>query len=371
MAHIDNVLIIGGGFSGMSAAIELRKRGVAVDLVEIDPGWRNYGAGITLSSSTLRALKDLGVLPEVIERGFCADEIVVCDGEGRQVAVIAMEKVAGPEWPAGGGIMRPVLADILAKATRASGTDVMLGTTFSAIREDADGVEVELTNGKTRRYDLVVGADGLFSKVRTTLFPDAPRPQPSGQGVWRAVLPRRVDRPTLYHGPNSKIGLNPVSRDEMYIFVNETRGTEYIPEDQLPALLRATLEGFGGLIAELEPTIGPDSRIVYRPLEGLLMPLPWSTGRVLLIGDAVHSTTPHLASGAGIGIEDAIVLADEVGRGGGVAEVLARHAQRRWERCRMVVESSRRLGEIEQGHGSKDEHTALMREAQRVLAQPL
>jgi len=99
-----------------------------------------------------------------------------------------------------------------------------------------------------------------------------------------------------------------------------------------------------------------------------LTPRPWSRGRVVLIGDAIHATTPHLAAGAGIGIEDAIVLAEEVASATRVEAALQAFEQRRWERCRMVVENSARLGEIEAQGGDQQEHGRIMRESIMALA---
>ena len=101
------------------------------------------------------------------------------------------------------------------------------------------------------------------------------------------------------------------------------------------------------------------------------MPRPWSKGRVVLIGDAVHATTPHLASGACIGIEDAIVLAEEIGARGQRRKGAESFEDRRWERCRMVVENSVRLGEIEITNGDKAEHADIMRKSMMALAAPI
>ena len=157
------ILIIGGGFSGMSAAIELRKQGAEVDLVEIDAGWRSYGAGISLGGATLRAFRTLGVLDAFLQQGSATDGVHLCAPHGPKVAELPTPRLAGPDVPGGGAIMRPVLARILADATRASGANVHLGCTFTAIEQDADGVDVSFTDGQRRRYDLVIGADGLFS----------------------------------------------------------------------------------------------------------------------------------------------------------------------------------------------------------------
>jgi 2-polyprenyl-6-methoxyphenol hydroxylase-like FAD-dependent oxidoreductase len=371
----QRVLIIGGGFSGMAAAIELRKQGVDVDLVEIDPGWRSYGAGISLGGATLRAFARLGTLETFLAQGNASDGVDICLPHGPKVASLPTPRLAGPEVPGGGGIMRPVLARILAEATRASGTDVRLGCTFTAIEQDANGVDVTFTDGQRRRYDLVIGADGLYSKVREAVFPGAQKPRYSGQAVWRAVLPKpaEISTATMWIGPRVKPGVNLVSKTEIYLFVTEPRPTnDFVDPATFATHLRALLADFSApTLQTIREQIGPDSNIVFRPLEGLLMPRPWSSGRVVLIGDTVHATTPHLASGACIGIEDAIVLSEEFASHAQVPTALAAFEQRRWERCRMVVENSARLGEIEIAGGDKDEHARIMRESLMALAQPI
>jgi len=371
----SRILIIGGGFSGMSAAIQLRKQGAEVDLVEIDPGWRSYGAGISLGGATLRAFRTLGILEAFLAQGSATDGVDLCLPHGPKVAELPTPRIAGADVPGGGAIMRPVLARILADATRASGANVRLGCTFTTIEQDAEGVDVGFTDGSRQRYDLVIGADGLYSKVREAVFPQAPRPQYSGQAVWRAVLPRppEITTATMWMGPRIKPGVNPVSKTEMYLFVTEPRPTnDHVDPASFPALLRDLLADFPApTLQAIRDQIGPDSQIVYRPLEGLLMPCPWFSGRVVLIGDTVHATTPHLASGACIGIEDALVLAEELGRTAVVGEALAAFEARRWERCRMVVQNSGRLGDIEIAGGDKEEHARIMRESLMALAQPI
>jgi 2-polyprenyl-6-methoxyphenol hydroxylase-like FAD-dependent oxidoreductase len=114
-----------------------------------------------------------------------------------------------------------------------------------------------------------------------------------------------------------------------------------------------------------------EATIDYRPLANLLVPLPWNRGRVIMIGDTVAATTPHLASGAGIGIESGIVLAEELGRCDDLQEALDRFHERRWERCRMVVKNSERLCMIEIEGGDKAEHAQIMRESMAALREPI
>jgi 2-polyprenyl-6-methoxyphenol hydroxylase-like FAD-dependent oxidoreductase len=363
---LKTILIIGGGFSGMSA----------VDLVEVDSGWRSYGAGISLGGATIRAFKTLGIVEQFLEHGNGSDGISLCAPPGMEIAQLPTPRLAGPDLPGGGAIMRPALAKILAEATRASGVKVRLGCTFAAIQQDDDGVDVTFTDGQRQRYDVVIGADGLNSKLREAVFPDAPKPRYTGQCVWRMVLPRPADiqRPTMWMGmPKIKVGVNPVSKTEMYLFVTEDRpNNDRLDPADFPAILAGLLARFPApAVQAIKAQIAEKSDIVYRPLEGLLLPKPWYLGRVVLIGDAVHATTPHLASGACIGIEDAIVLADELRNAGSVASALEAFQNRRWERCRMVVENSLRLGELEVSGGDKEEQARIMQSSLMALGAPI
>jgi 2-polyprenyl-6-methoxyphenol hydroxylase-like FAD-dependent oxidoreductase len=376
MKAIQRTLVIGGGFSGMSAAVELRKRGIEVDLVEIDEGWRSYGAGISIGGATLRALRTLGVLDAFLARGSAGDLLTLRRRDGQILDHVPTPRLAGADVPGEGAIMRPVLAEILADATRAAGTRVLLGTSARSIVQDAEGAEVLLTNGERRRYELVVAADGLYSKTRSMLMPDAAAPRYSGQSVWRAVLPRHtaVGNATMWLGmPGTKVGLNPVSSAQMYMFITEDRpARDYLEPDSFVECMRSLLAPFEcPVLQAARDGLGEHSQIVFRPLENLLVPQPWHRGRVVLIGDAVHATTPHLASGACIGIEDAIVLAEEVERADSVAQALQRFGARRWERCRMVVENSARLGELEMAKEGREEQQQLLRQSMAALAAPI
>lgn len=375
MSAVKSVLIVGGGCAGTCAAIQLRKLGIAVDLVERNPDWGSYGAGISISGPSLRALDTIGVLPQVLAKGRGTDGLDLFTPDGKLLASLPTPRLGGSNIPGQAGIMRPVLSSILEEATRQAGTRIRLGSSITTITQSPDGVEVLFEDGSKGRYDLLVGADGLFSRVRQLVLPNAPAPRYSGQAVWRAVLrtPPEVQRVCMFMGPRTKVGFNPVSAEEMYMFVTEDRPTNdrLDPAELEPQLSRLLAPFPARVIRDVRASLGSDARIVFRPLEGLLVPLPWVVGRVVLIGDAVHATTPHLASGAGIGFEDAIVLAEEIGRAGDAASALQAFQNRRWDRCRMVVQNSGRLGEIEMTGGSQEEHAQLMQQTMAALAQPI
>ncbi|MDR6192522.1 2-polyprenyl-6-methoxyphenol hydroxylase-like FAD-dependent oxidoreductase [Agrobacterium pusense] len=372
-AGIDKALIIGGGFAGMTAAARLARQGVEVDLLEIDPGWRSYGAGISLHGSTLRVLNELGLLHRFMEEGFASDGVQIRGPDDRILVTLPTPRVAGPDVPGGGGIMRPALAKILQEEVVAAGVNVRLGATFSTIEDREDGVWVDIGDGSPKRYDLAIGADGLYSRIRATLFPEAPKPRFIGQSVWRAVLPRlaEITTVTMWLGPKLKVGINGVSTDKAYLFLTEDKEVnDFVAPDTFVETLRALLRQFPSpIIQSVADQLSEENQVIYRPLEQMLMPRPWRKGRVALIGDAVHATTPHLAAGACIGIEDAMVLAQEIGRAATVDAALAAFETRRWERCRMVVENSGRLADIEIHGGSREEHAAIMGASMKTLAE--
>lgn len=373
MATVHKLLVVGGGIGGMSAAITLRRSGVQVDLVDLDPGWRVYGAGITITGATLRAFKALGILDEVLENAYTGDGIQVCDRSGQRLAVVPTP-AAEAGVPGCGGIMRPLLHSILSRRTLDAQVQVRLGLTVDRLESDADGVDVLFSDASEGRYDLVVGADGVFSRVRDLLFPHAPRPQYTGQCVWRMVArrPPAIDRRHFFLGGPVKVGLTPVSADRMYLFLLET--TPRPPVLDEPALARGLatlLEGYGGPLANILDDRVPGTPIVLRPLEGFLLPRPWQRGRALLIGDAAHPTTPQLASGAGMAVEDALVLGEVLRSAPTVEQALEAFMARRYERCRLVVENSLEIGRREQRCAPIEEQTQLVEQSLRVLAEPI
>ena len=369
------VLVVGGGIAGMAAAIRFAEGGARVRLIDIDPQWRVYGAGITITGPTLRAMDALGILDRVIEEGHVADGVIVCSRSGERISTIATPSlVPGRPQCGAGGILRPVLHRIMSDRIRMLAVEVRLGATVKGLDPSMRPVRVAFSDGENGEYDLVVGADGIASAMRTLLFPDAARPRFAGQACWRLMLPRApdIDRRHFYLGGPVKVGLNPVSRTQMYMFLLEQIASNaWIPEPEFPARLCALLDGFGGALERVRAAVGDHSSIVYRPLEGLLLPAPWHEGAVVLIGDAVHATTPQLASGAGMSIEDALVLADEVIASASIEDALSNFMSRRYERCRLVVENSLEIGRLEVSKAPAGAQAEVVQRSLDILAQAI
>ncbi|WP_088307435.1 FAD-dependent monooxygenase [Novosphingobium sp. B 225] len=374
ISSIASALIVGGGIGGMAAAISLARAGVKVDLIDLDPDWRVYGAGITITGPTLRAYSQLGLLDRIKQEGAVTDHSRIRLFNG-QILRVLDEPVIEEGLPATGGIMRPVLHRIMQDAVRALDIPVRLGLTVTALSETGDAVDATFSDGSSGRYDLVIGADSVFSGVRDLCFPHMGPAQPTGQGCWRISIrkpPEQDNMGEFYFGAEAPCGITICGEDAVYLFLltPHVEREEHLSDDELFDHLQAHLAPFGGNAGWIRDNMTRADWINYRPLAAVLQPRPWSNGRVVLLGDAVHATTPHLASGAGMAVESAIVLAQELARNASVNAALQAYEDRRFDRCRDVIESSVAIGQLQLDHGRPDQIAGLIEGALARLNEP-
>ena len=373
ISSIATALVVGGGIGGMATAISLAERGVRVHLIDLDPDWRVYGAGITITGPTLRAYRRLGLLDSIKQAGAITNKTRLFRYDGTHLHDLD-EPVIEEGLPATGGIMRPVLHRIMQNRVHELKIPVALGLTVTALDEIDDGIEATFSDGTKNRYDLVVGADSVFSTVREIAYPHMGPPQPTGQACWRISMrkPPGLEMAEFFLGHYNPCGITPCSPDDIYMWMltpHEERET-FMDEEELFTTLKGLLADFGGNAGWIHDNMTRQDWINYRPLAAALQPRPWSNGRVVLVGDAVHATTPHLASGAGMAVESGIVLAEELAKAATVAEALANYEERRFERCRDVIESSVAIGRLQLEHGSPDAHKAILEGALARLNEP-
>jgi 2-polyprenyl-6-methoxyphenol hydroxylase-like FAD-dependent oxidoreductase len=354
---VRHVVVVGAGVAGPTLALALNRLGVEVELVEGQQVWQPVGVGVTLMGPALRALRAIGLIDRAVGSGAPVYRLAIGDASGEVTSVEALPRLNGPRYPGLVQISRPEFHAIVADAVRDAGIPVRLGVTVDAIRRVDDGrLEVRFSDCERAHCDLVVGADGIYSRVRALAFPEVPKPRFTGQAVWRAVVDRpegfepMFDEGTMYlfQSRGRSAGVIPTSGRRLHLFlVQDAASRSRPPTDALPALLRGLLADYGGFLGLLGDRITSPSEVVWHALEVLLAPSPWYRHGTVLIGDAAHTTTPHLASGAAIAIEDAIVLADELGAQEGLEEALESFMRRRFDRCRMVLEDSVQLCEWE------------------------
>jgi 2-polyprenyl-6-methoxyphenol hydroxylase-like FAD-dependent oxidoreductase len=352
MARVKNALIIGGGIGGLSAGIALRKAGLKVDLVEVHREWNVYHVGIVVQGNAIRAMAALGVANQCVAAGFPYDGLEFRDLEGTLLADIHGIPLAGAGYPSDLGLTRPALHAILLSAARAAGVNIRLGATYTELRDSAAGVMVRFTDDSVQNYDVVVGADGVNSKVREHLFGPELKPSYTGQGVWRYNVPRpkELARAQMFVGlPAGKCGFIPLTNTEGYVLLVQAEPADmHIPDAELAPAFRQRLSRCTGVMAQLREHIVDSRLVVYRPLKAIFMPQPWHRGRIILIGDAVHATTPHMGQGAAQAMEDAVVLGELLARDEPLERLFAEFMQRRFERCKFVFDASLQIGEWEQ-----------------------
>lgn len=374
MTAIGNALIVGGGISGLCLAIALRDRGIAVDIAEIKREWTVYGVGIVQQSNVVRAMSELGIVDAYLGASFPFEQPCLYDPDGALMIKLPGLRLAGPNYPANIGISRLALHKVLSEGAQSRGAKVMLGRTVGTLGSDEAGVDVTFSDGVTGRYDIVVGADGIYSRIREHLFGQRYEVRYTGQAVWRHNFPRPqgIDHLCGFPTPHGNAGLCPLSQDTMYMFVTSVEADNpWMPDKDLADLMRDRLRGWGGVIGELRETIHDPAAVVYKPMEVVFVDEPWFGGRVILVGDAAHATTPHLAQGAGMAIEDALVLAEELERRPSHRAAFESFHERRFARVKTLCEGSQQVGEWELNQSPEADHAGMLTKMIAIAAEPI
>ncbi len=342
-------VIVGGGIGGLTAAVALRAAGWDVVVLEQARAFSEVGAGIQVASNAARVLKRLGLGDAVAASAVEPDGIDVRSARtGRllhrtPLGDFARRTYGAPYYH----LHRADLLDVLVAALPA---DVLrLRSTVVAVESDDDGVRVTLADGDTIDGDVLVGADGIHSRIRDHLHGPATS-RFSGMVCWRGLVPaerlRHVDLARVCHvwyGPHASVVAYWVRRGELFNVVGIVEGpdsAETWTERGDPAQLRSDFACF-------EPTVRAFMAEIDEPYLWSIHdrdPLPWWTkGRITLLGDAAHPMLPYLAQGACQSIEDAAVLAGclDATPPSGVCEALQRYEAVRRPRTTQVQLQSR------------------------------
>ena len=337
-------LVVGGGIGGLATAIALAQAGHEPLVFERASALEAVGAGIALSPNAVAALERVGVADEVRRRGYAPRHALVLNRRGRVLSEL-------PYAERGWEMLGVHRADLQEALVGALPEEALRLRTACTGFERLDGrVRVRLADGGTEEGDVLVGADGIHSVVRSGLFGDSEL-RYSGHSAWRAVTERLPsvsdERFSESWGPGARFGLVPIGGGRLYWFVAED-APEGAPapdvplehlrrrfadwHDPIPAVLDATDE------SSLSRTFVYDRRPSKR----------WGEGRVTLLGDAAHPMTPNLGQGAAQALEDAVVLGAELGRGGDAEEALRRYERRRLRRANAIVRQSFQAGRVAQ-----------------------
>jgi 2-polyprenyl-6-methoxyphenol hydroxylase-like FAD-dependent oxidoreductase len=337
--HPVRVIVVGAGIAGLSAAIALRKTGSEVVVLERAPRIDPVGAGITLFANALRALDRLGVGEAVAARGAAATRSAILTWEGRELTRVPSDLLEGT--------IALHRADLQAELAAAAG-EVRLGVEVTVVEQGDDAVVAVAADGREERGDLLAGADGLSSVVRRAIA-DVPV-RYAGYTAWRGVssVPVEPGRLTESWGVGERFGLVDIGRGRTYWFAtkNAPEGEPDEPGGRKAEILRRFAAWHEPIASVVEAA---DESAILRNDVCYLEPLPrWSDGRLVLVGDAAHATTPGVGQGAAQAIEDAVVLADRLAGGDDLTAALAGYEAIRRPRADAVLKLSRRVDKAAQ-----------------------
>ena len=351
MTAVNTVAIAGCGVAGMAAAIQLAKNGVSVDIFEAKPELAALGSGITLQGNALRVFDALGAWDDIRDAGYPFVGLNLrAPGPGAPVvAELPDVKTGGPDYPSAMGMPRPALAQILFEHAVRAGAGIRFDAKVTAFTETDAGIDVEVNGTHAGTYDLLIGADGLHSTVRSLMGIET-EPQPTGMGIWRTFVSRPADvtRSELYYGgPVYIAGYTPTGDDSMYaILVEKAEDRFGVSADEATRIMIEESRAYDGPWNSIRRDLENGARANYTWFTAHMVEEPWNRGRAVIIGDAAHSCPPTIAQGAAQGLEDALVLTELLIERDAVDQALwdEFHA-RRLPRARAVVDASVQLGQ--------------------------
>ncbi|WP_405680646.1 FAD-dependent monooxygenase [Streptomyces sp. NBC_01238] len=376
MASPLRVLVHGGGIGGLTLATALARRGHTVEVAELRDELEALGVGIIQPSNALHVMREIGVLDDCLKAGFEWEILTIADPAGNTLAEIPQPRM--DDVPSNNGIPRPALAQILNAAAVAAGAVIRFGTTITELADDGSGVDVTLSDGSTGRWDLVVGFDGIGSPLRTRLYGNRYVPEYTGFANWRVTVDRRPRVRGVVMGTAGRAAkalLTPITEELMYLGAVFAESEDFRPDpERAHEQLTERLAMFSGPVAEALATVTDPAAVVYSRISQVTVDEPWHVGRVVLAGDAAHASTPHIAQGAAMAVEDALVLAESLDTEADVAAALEAWEARRRPRAMWVQAMSRAVLKQETGSETTPEEDELLKigipGAAHVLVKP-
>lgn len=336
------VIIVGGGIGGLSAAIALRRHGHEPVVLERATRLEAVGAGIALFANAMHALARLGVADVIRSAGSPVRHSAILTSAGRELTSFPPDLLQGAV-----AVHR---ADLQQQLATAAGV-VQLGTEVITIDQTAAGVWVRTADGNEIQGDLLIGADGLRSLVRPSVADATLRY--AGYTAWRGISPVALEQGRLTEswGAGERFGLVDIgSRTYWFATANLPHGAADDPYRRKSELMQRFSCWHSPIEAVLEAT--PEDAILRNDVHFLEPLARWSEGRIVLLGDAAHATTPGIGQGAAMAIEDATALADALSAGAALPASLVRYAAIRRPRTELVLKLSRRVDRTAQLSGA-------------------
>jgi len=345
------IAIIGGGIAGLSAAIALRSLKAEIHIYESAPELAPVGAGLVLAANAVKALQRLEVADAALSRGQKLESLRLVDERGT-----VMQETDNREMEAAFGtvanfsIHRGDLQAVLLE--QLEGAAVHTGKRLQSFEQEEDAVHLQFEDGTSASADYVIAADGVHSVVRQTLRPKS-APRYAGYTCWRATIDRWEKVPphatTEFWGKGRRFGIVPLADDRIYWFATLNAPEPYDPTYQNYSVtdLQNTFRDFHEPVPSLLRRT-PEDRLLWNDILDIRPISRFAFGRILLVGDAGHATTPNMGQGACQALEDSATLHRLLEEYDHLGEIFRVFERRRLARTTWIINTSRRLGEVGQ-----------------------
>lgn len=340
--------ILGAGIAGLTTAIALQQKGIAVEIFEAAPQIQPVGAGLALAANAMQAFNKLGIADAIIAKGRKLPAFSFYNHKGKLLNSTNSLELGKKYGIDNFTIHRAELHSALLEQLKE--TSVHLSKKAVGFTQNGNTTTLQFADGSTHITQCLIVADGINSPIRKQLLPHS-LPRYAGYVCWRAVIDSTgFDCPETSEtfGSNGRFGIAPLANNLLYWYAcintpkDNPRFAAYTIDD-----LRKHFENYPAPIKEILNRT-QNNALIYAPILDLVPLDRFAFGNIVLIGDAAHATTPNMGQGACQAIEDAVILADEMTKTNVYQNAFINFEQRRLERTRYITVQSRKVGEVAQ-----------------------
>lgn len=342
------IAIAGAGIAGLTTAIALNKKGFDVTVYEAAPQLKAVGAGISLSANAIKALGVLGVKNNVVAKGHFLEKLSVLNNKGKVLTSTNSAQLSTVLGDDNFAIKRSDLHEVLLSFLKPN--QLVLNKKMVDIEQEQGQVKITFEDGTHEQFLGLIAADGIHSVARKT-YVGHNKPRYAGYTCWRGLVQHtglKLNGASETWGAKGRFGIVPLPEDYIYWFacVNAKEQSERYKQFSITDLENHFKDYHQPIPTILNKT--HNQHVIWNDIIDHEPINQYAYGNIVLIGDAAHATTPNMGQGACMGIEDAVVLADELAKSIEVGIAFKKFEKRRLKRTHDIVNKSWQLGKVAQ-----------------------